>query len=74
LILEKGFKTEYGARPLRRSIQTLIEDPISELFLNGTLKKGLPITVGVEEGKIVFTQPTLELPLPTTLTSETINN
>ena len=74
LILEKGFKTEYGARPLRRSIQTLIEDPISELFLNGTLKKGLPITVGVEEGKIVFTQPTLELPLPTAITSETINN
>ena len=48
IIFEEGFKPEYGARPLRRAIQTLIEDPIAERLLDGSLIKGRPIEVKVK--------------------------
>ena len=38
-ILEKGIDKNFGARPLRRAIQTLVEDRISEEILEGTLQK-----------------------------------
>ena len=38
-ILEKGFDSNFGARPLRRTIQSLVEDRISEEILAGNLKK-----------------------------------
>ena len=56
-LLEKGFKPEYGARPLRRSIQTLIEDPIAERFLDGTLLKGKVITIRVQKNQLCFSHP-----------------
>ena len=56
-ILEKGFKPEYGARPLRRSIQTFIEDPIAEKFLDGSLSKGAVITVRVRNNQLHFSHP-----------------
>lgn len=56
-ILEKGFKPEYGARPLRRSIQTLIEDPIAEKFLDGTLSKGKVINIRIQKNKLLFSHP-----------------
>ncbi|MDO9548761.1 MAG: ATP-dependent Clp protease ATP-binding subunit [Candidatus Marinimicrobia bacterium] len=56
-ILEKGFKPESGARPLRRSIQTLIEDPIAEKFLDGTLSKGKVITIRVRREQLYFSHP-----------------
>ncbi len=37
-IIEKGFNADYGARPLRRAIENLIEDPLSEEILRGTFK------------------------------------
>jgi ATP-dependent Clp protease ATP-binding subunit ClpC len=40
-LLEKGFNSEQGARPLQRIITSLIEDPISELIIRKNLKKGL---------------------------------
>lgn len=39
-IANKGFDKQYGARPLRRAIQTYIEDPISELIVEGSIKAG----------------------------------
>jgi len=57
IILEKGFKPEYGARALRRAIQTLIEDPIAENFLKDKLSKGKPIIVGVKDNKLTFSHP-----------------
>ena len=39
-LAEKGFDPVYGARPLRRAIQTLLEDPIAEQMLEGKIKKG----------------------------------
>ena len=51
-ILEKGYNTKYGARPLRRAIQKFIEDEISEAYLRGTLKENSSATVTVnDEGK-----------------------
>ncbi|HEU5379740.1 MAG TPA: AAA family ATPase, partial [Ktedonobacteraceae bacterium] len=39
-LLEKGFDAQYGARPLRRTIQRLVEDPLAEGLLNGTFHSG----------------------------------
>ena len=56
LILEKGYNTKFGARPLRRAIQKYVEDEISEAYLRGILKEGTTVNVDVnEEGKTVLT-------------------
>ena len=39
-LIEKGFDAQYGARPLRRTIQRLVEDPLAEGLLNGTFHSG----------------------------------
>ena len=55
-ILEKGYNTKYGARPLRRAIQKYVEDEISEAYLRGALKENTLVTVDVnDEGKTVLT-------------------
>ncbi|MEI3607912.1 ATP-dependent Clp protease ATP-binding subunit [Pseudogracilibacillus sp. SE30717A] len=46
-IAEEGFDPEYGARPLRRSIQRNIEDLLSEELLKGTIKKGQNVKIGL---------------------------
>ncbi|SMB84508.1 ATP-dependent Clp protease ATP-binding subunit ClpC [Desulfonispora thiosulfatigenes DSM 11270] len=52
LIVKEGFDKDYGARPLRRAIQKLIEDNLSEEMLKGTYKAGDTIHVDGIEGKI----------------------
>jgi len=54
LIAEKGFNPMYGARPLRRSIQSLLEDPLAEKILEGNIKGSKKIDVEREEEKLVF--------------------
>ncbi|MBR5261395.1 MAG: ATP-dependent Clp protease ATP-binding subunit, partial [Oscillospiraceae bacterium] len=44
----------YGARPLRRSIQTLVEDPIAEEILKGNLSADCTVHLDIDDGKIVF--------------------
>ena len=39
-LVENSFDSKYGARPLKRAIQSKIEDPLAEAILNGTVKKG----------------------------------
>ncbi|MBP9015021.1 MAG: ATP-dependent Clp protease ATP-binding subunit [Candidatus Atribacteria bacterium] len=56
LIAQEGYDPNFGARPLRRAIQSLIEDPLSDLMLKGVFKEEDRILVGVEEGKINFTK------------------
>ena len=46
-IAEDGFDPEYGARPLRRSIQRNIEDLLSEEYLKGNIKEGWNVKVGL---------------------------
>jgi len=53
-ILEKGYDSKYGARPLRRTIQKHIEDELTEQFFLGRLKPGSSIVVDVEDGKVVL--------------------
>ena len=47
-LIDKGFNPDYGARPLRRSIENMIEDPLAEEILRGTFKGKDTITVVVE--------------------------
>lgn len=53
-ILEKSFDRKYGARPIRRKIQTDIEDPLSEVILSKKDMKGEKIICTVKDDKIVF--------------------
>jgi len=53
-ILEKFYKPAYGARPMRRAIQKVIEDPLSEEILKGTFKGTYKIKVIMEAGTPVF--------------------
>ncbi|MDD2589067.1 MAG: ATP-dependent Clp protease ATP-binding subunit, partial [Atopobiaceae bacterium] len=64
LVAKEGSDPTYGARPLRRAIQTLIEDPLSEEFLSGEWKPGDIVEVDVSDGKIVFTHGTGTIPAP----------
>jgi ATP-dependent Clp protease ATP-binding subunit ClpC len=50
LLGERGYDRQYGARPLRRIIQNLIEDPLAEGLLEGRYKAGSSIVVDVEDG------------------------
>ncbi len=52
-IAEAGFDPIYGARPLRRAIQTKLEDLISEKIIDGIVKPDDSITVSVEDGEFV---------------------
>src|SRR5205085_2828309 len=49
LLIEKGSSLEFGARPLRRAIEHLLEDPLAEQLLNGTFGGKDTITVRVQE-------------------------
>jgi len=52
---KKGYDEVYGARPLKRVIQDLVEDPISEGLLRGSYKSGDTIKVDLKEDQIVIT-------------------
>jgi ATP-dependent Clp protease ATP-binding subunit ClpC len=50
---EKGYDEVFGARPLRRVIQDMVEDRLSEDLLRGKFKEGDTVVVDLEEGEIV---------------------
>ena len=54
LIAKSGFDLEYGARPLKRSIQKELENELSDLILQGTIKSGDIVEATVKEGKMAF--------------------
>ncbi len=54
-ILEEGFKPKFGARPLKRAIQSLIEDPLADSLLSGKIADGSEITIGLAENTLTFT-------------------
>ncbi len=56
LLVDQGFDPTYGARPLRRAIQRLIEDEISEELLKGSFAAGENILVDAAEGKLTFSK------------------
>jgi ATP-dependent Clp protease ATP-binding subunit ClpC len=54
LVAKKGFDPEYGARPIRRALQTEVEDKLSELLITGQVKVGSSVSIGASKGKIVI--------------------
>ena len=63
-IAKEGTDAAYGARPLRRAIQTLVEDPLSEKILEGDLDAGKVVTVDEQDGKLTFEWAAGEIPAP----------
>ena len=55
LIAEQGFDPAYGARPLRRTIQKLIENPLSEDIIRGVIEEGSEVRVSRKGDELVFT-------------------
>ncbi|MBU2102171.1 MAG: ATP-dependent chaperone ClpB [Candidatus Omnitrophota bacterium] len=53
-LAERGYSPEYGARPLKRTIQKLLIDPLSIKIIAGEFKEGDAVTVDLKEGEIVF--------------------
>lgn len=54
-LAEVGYDVEMGARPLRRTLQTEVEDKLSEYVLSGELGKGDTLKIGMHQGKLKFT-------------------
>ena len=54
LIASKGIDKNFGARPLRRTIQSVLEDRLAEEILDGNLKKNKVNKIGVKDGKVVI--------------------
>jgi len=55
LLAKEGYDPKFGARPLRRAVQRMLEDPLSEALLDGTVAMGEMVRVDAADGKLVFT-------------------
>lgn len=53
-LAKAGFDSKYGARPLRRAIQTEVEDALAEAILDGSIKAGGEVKISCKKGKIDF--------------------
>ena len=56
VIVTKGFNVEYGARPLRRALQSMVEDELATKMLMGEFQIGDKVLVDGEEGKLTFSK------------------
>ncbi|MDQ4043712.1 MAG: AAA family ATPase [Actinomycetota bacterium] len=54
LLAEEGFDPEFGARPLRRTIQRRVDNDLSRMVLEGSLNPDDKVIVGAEEGRLTF--------------------
>jgi len=54
LLAREGFDPEFGARPLRRTIQRLVENDLSRMVLGGAIEPGDRVTVDAVEGELHF--------------------
>jgi ATP-dependent Clp protease ATP-binding subunit ClpC len=61
-LITQGYNPEFGARPLRRAIQRLLEDPLSEEVLRGAFPEGTTVTVSVKDGHLNFDAQTESAP------------
>jgi len=59
LLVEKGYDQKYGARPLRRTIQSRLEDKLAQEILDGSVKNGDKIEVIKEGDDLKFLSPEL---------------
>ncbi len=54
LLAEEGFDPEFGARPLRRTIQRRVDNELSRRVLEGSLNPGDKVVVGADDGRLTF--------------------
>ncbi len=54
LLVTEGYSPVYGARPLRRAIQRMVETPLSRALLRGEIRAGSTVLVDVEDGQLIF--------------------
>src|SRR5438034_9494634 len=54
LVAKEGFDPVYGARPIKRTIQRLIIDPLAQKVLSGEFTEGDSVFVDAQDGKVVF--------------------
>ena len=66
LLASEGYDSIYGARPLRRAIQRMVEDALSDEILLGNIRLGGKVTMGVIDGKLSFEQALEEAPVEET--------
>ena len=53
-IVETGTDQKYGARPLRRAVQNMLEDKLAEALLDGEIKSGDVVEAGISKKEIKF--------------------
>ncbi|NLV75002.1 MAG: ATP-dependent Clp protease ATP-binding subunit [Chloroflexi bacterium] len=56
-LVQEGFDPQYGARPLKRAIQRLIEDPLADKLLDGTFQDGDLVVIDVLDSELVLRHP-----------------
>ena len=54
ILVKEGYDPKFGARPLRRTVERLIENPIAEMILRKEISNGDTIKVGAKDGKIII--------------------
>lgn len=60
LVCQQGYNPTYGARPLRRAITSIIEDPLSEAFLAGECKQGDTVLIDLDSNGKPFVTNNLD--------------
>ncbi len=63
-LIEKNFNADFGARPLKRAIERVIEDPLSEEILRGALDGHWMLKVVMEDNKVAFHKEAMPVPEP----------
>jgi len=63
-IADAGWDPTYGARPLKRAIQRLLENPLAERILEGAFAEGQTISVGVDDTELIFEVSEVRAPVP----------
>jgi ATP-dependent Clp protease ATP-binding subunit ClpA len=54
LLMEKGYSDEFGARPMERTIEQLLAQPLARMILEERIKPGQQLTAKVENGRVIF--------------------
>jgi ATP-dependent Clp protease ATP-binding subunit ClpC len=53
-IAEHGYQPEFGARPMRRTIQREVDNRLSKMLLDGAVRPGQKVTIGARDGQLTF--------------------
>ncbi len=69
LLVDQGYEPQFGARPLRRAIQRLVEDPLAEKVLEHEFAEGDVVLVDAQNGEVVLRLPDEE-PEPAPILSD----